>query len=134
MKNYFLIFFVLIFFNSCVEREKENIPDYVLSEKKLLSLVIDIHIADAVVSDKKLFDRDLRKIDTLSSYYNSVFVKHKINRAKFNRTMRYYSLNPDFLEDLYENVLDSMKKMELRLKDADTLKLEIEEIEVKKEK
>jgi len=105
LKKYNFIIIVLFFLLSCNQNS-----DNILSKKEFTNLLVDIHIADGYIVEKGLFDKDLKN-DSLS-YYNSVFKKHNINRADFDKNIDYYTNNLEEFEKIYNNVIKIIKEKE----------------------
>ncbi len=111
-----LIFSVLflIAFSCSKKKEKDVIP-----EKEMINILIDIHIADAILNKLSLFDRKLSEPESLS-YYNQVFKKHKITREQFYRSFKYYMNDLDRFVQMYKVVKDSLSR---RLNYYDSLEM-----------
>lgn len=92
-------------------------PDNLISIDSMVPILIDIHIADALLSDIRLHDKDLR--DSTRSYYNYVFKKHEISRMQFDSSMRYYGESPKILLDIYDEVLKQMSITEGKLEQVE---------------
>jgi hypothetical protein len=85
---------------------KPKTNDDVLSEKEFASLLIDMHIADALVTGYSGTTRDSVEV------YRPVFVKHKVSKKQFDRTFAYYTQNPKKLTEVYNRVLKELTVME----------------------
>lgn len=111
MKKY-LIAIILITMYSCswVKNKEENI----IEEKQFVDLLIDIHLADAVVSNEgyKLINDSVK----LDLYYDYVLKKHNISRNKFKQTVIYYTKKPNEYNKIYEQVLEKLSKQEEEVK------------------
>ncbi len=111
-----LLFIAVILF-SCSEKKAMPTPDNLISIDSMVPILIDIHIADALLSDIRLHDKDLR--DSTRSYYNYVFKKHEISRMQFDSSMRYYGESPKILLDIYDEVLKQMSITEGKLEQVE---------------
>jgi hypothetical protein len=111
-------------YNSVVEKEMKNLllviipflllacssgkdkPDDVLSKDKMVNVLLDIHLAEARVSQARL------PLDSSLNYYifleNEIFQKHQIDSATYKKSMDYYTLHIRELDEIYESVLDSL--------------------------
>jgi hypothetical protein len=125
--------------NSCKgERHK-----YIIPRKKFISVLVDIHLADAigseildaspwsthmvnvfaepsdanVASSGDTSDAKPVMIDS-TSLYLSVFNKHGVTRAQFDSTIKYYSNHPDDFLKIYSEVTARLKIMETELTEA----------------
>jgi len=104
------IFFVLLLINifSC---SKADLPTYSqdIDKDTLIEILVDIHLADAMLAEKQLFDKNFE--DTKISYYNYVYKKHNITRVEFNKTIEYYSYNPAEYVTIYVKVLEKLNRL-----------------------
>ena len=101
---------ILLLLLSCGSKSKK----YIVSEKKFLPFLVDLHLAEAIAMESR-GDRDLvYEIDS-ASLYGSVFEKHGITSAMFDSTMYYYSLRPEKLQRIFNNVTAELKRREEEL-------------------
>ncbi|MCF6242790.1 MAG: DUF4296 domain-containing protein [Bacteroidales bacterium] len=84
-----------------------NVPDDIIPKEKFIKILTEVHIADAVLTEKGLYDRKLK--DSTESYYNYIFVKYNINRAKFDKSLQYYGKNTEEFEEMYNQVIANLK-------------------------
>lgn len=83
---------------------------YVMPEKKLVKVLVDIHLADGIaVTTPRSFAQ--QSLDS-AVLYSAVFTKHRINRAIFDSTMSYYTQKPNKLQQVYINVNTVLSKMD----------------------
>jgi hypothetical protein len=94
-------------------------PDrkYIIPEKKLVYLLADLHLADAIGADKR-FLNNTYLLDS-ASLYGSVLKKYGVTRAQFDSTMSYYSKRPVELEKIYNSVITQMDRRETELTDQE---------------
>lgn len=117
MKNIFLLIislFITLTITSCKNENSLilNIdkPDDLLSEDSLINVLVDIHMADAIIS-QSTFVNEEKKTFTYSAYGN-IFKKHNISKTRFETSLGYYSASPDELHKIYEKVLAKMSELE----------------------
>jgi hypothetical protein len=94
---------------SCHHSFKRNI----ISENKFVDLLVDIHLADAIASEKGYIDQTYQ-IDS-ASLYGSVFRKHRVTKAEFDSTMVYYSSRPDDFQKVYNRVTAELKERQEKI-------------------
>ena len=94
---------------SCGDKLK-NVPDNIVEENKLVSLLVDIHLTDAMLTKEK--KPHTEKYETAIKMYPSVLLKHNINRAIFDSTIRYYVKFPDKFAKIYDDVLRELSILE----------------------
>jgi len=82
----------------------------ILPEKKLIPVLVDIHLADGIAMVVPYSSSTL-KLDS-AQLYEAVFSKHHITRAMFDSSMGYYIHKTDKLNDIYSQVNTILSKME----------------------
>lgn len=93
----FALFFLSIM-SSCSEKKK---PAHILDEQKMVNIMTDLHIIDGYMSSLMYNDSTRTKG---KNFYASVYDKHKITRAEYERSLKYYSMNPVLLDSMYSKV------------------------------
>ena len=63
-------------------------PEGILSEKKMISVLTDIQLIEGAVS-KKLIDRSVNNKES-HRYYTKVFEKQGITRQQFNESISFF--------------------------------------------
>lgn len=128
MKRLILFFFTLILFVQC---SSDRVPDGVLAKDQMISLVTDIQLIDGYVAN----------LPTDSSYkvaaglYLSAFKKYNTDSAEFNRSLKFYSLKPEKLNEIYNEVktqLDTLQKVDERRLQAEAKRAERESLRKEK--
>lgn len=106
MKNYLFTIICLLF--SCSNYEEE-IPKNILSENKLVSILKEIHLAEATFELHKINGMGQAKNELANSYQN-IYTEYAISEEDFKTTLEYYSLNPEKLEKIYGKILEDLTK------------------------
>ena len=88
---------------------KEDIPEGVLPEKELVSILKEVHLAEANFELLKKNEKELAQ-NTLLSSYQEIYNKYNIDKNEFQQTLEYYSNYPEKLEGIYSKVLEGMTK------------------------
>jgi hypothetical protein len=102
------------FFVACVllmgcreETEVVERPEELLSKPKMVSYLVDLHLAEA-----KLTYSDIRKRDSLEiafrNYEQYLYEKHDIEEQAYKRSYEYYLSNMDEMNEIYSAVVDSL--------------------------
>lgn len=110
-----VIFAMIVFLSACSTEEPDK-PEGVLNADQFTALMIDVQLVEGIraqrieVSDKK------GKAE--SFLYAEVFDKHGVSRYEFEITYAYYMKNPKRMEVIYEQVLDSLNKLDADIKQA----------------
>ncbi len=103
--KYFFSIVLLICLLSCQE-EKESVPKDVLERDEMISVMVDVEIAQA------LLRFNLSRLDTLNQeqVFNTIFIEHQISEEEFNASLTYYSQDPKVLEGLYVDVVTAISE------------------------
>jgi len=100
-----LLFILLLLIQVSCKNEKSPIP-----ESEFITILTEMHIADAVLASKGLNDRMLYN-DSLS-YYNFIFKKYHINQSDFEAALNYYASNPDNYNKIYKKIVENFEEKE----------------------
>lgn len=120
-------FFFLALVMSC-SNDEVRIPNDILSEKQMISILIDVHLSDALAASEKLKEvRTLNQVKKL--YFLSVLEKHQIDEESFEKSLTFYKAHPAVFYDLYEEVLIELTKRDAELSGENQLKETISEVE-----
>ncbi|MHA7131988.1 DUF4296 domain-containing protein [Algoriphagus namhaensis] len=105
MKKLLPIIFLLIVSFSCAEKEK---PEFVISEDKLVSVLVDIHIAEGISSSLPIpYDSSMVMYSLLEK---DLFEKHEVSDSVFTESLIYYLRFPEVMDEVYARVVDSLSK------------------------
>lgn len=115
---------VLLLFVSCSGEKKK----YVIPERKFVDLLVDLHLAEGVVTESRRMEGIEYEIDS-ASLYGSVYRKHNVSKAMFDSTMMFYSRRPERFKKIYNNVSRHLQSMEQQLIEEEKL-AEQEKVEV----
>jgi len=109
-KAYTLFIIVeFLFFIGCGEGWIEK-PKGLIPEKKMVEILVDLHIADAVfleTSYKPGHKLDLKAED----FYYSVLNKYNVADSVFEKSVIYYANFPKDFEKIYAEVLDKVSQL-----------------------
>lgn len=115
--KYFAVFLLVsVAFIAC-----ESKPDGVLGDEKMVQVLTDIHITDAILNEKRIFDKNIK--DTMSSYYDHVWVKNNISYQHFKTSINYYTRNTTELNIIYDSVISRLIHMRDSVRDRDQVEL-----------
>ena len=113
MKNIlFLISFV--FLTNCVNKKVE-IPDDIIDSDTFTAIMIDVQLKEGMSSNTGTVRGKEAKSQGFDPY-ESIFKSHGVKAEEFKRTYDFYSLHPALMEGIYEQVLDSLSKLEAEVK------------------
>jgi hypothetical protein len=112
MLNRLLIpLFILFFLAACTSNPVEIPPD-VLSSDKLIPVLTDIHLAEAMLQIKNLGRNDSTRA-VAYGYYAEIFRQHKITAEQFRRSMDFYVSQPDLMSAMYDSVITQLSTRNL---------------------
>ena len=113
-KNKPLIWLLLcIMLLSCSHTKKK----YLIPEKELIPLIVDMHIADGIAFNYSP-GRDRLKPDS-AALYGWVLQKHNVTKMQFDSTMAYYTKHTDRLNRIYDKVIADLSKLESEIKEVE---------------
>ena len=113
IKNIFFLISV-VFLMGCVSNEVK-IPDDIIDADSFTAIMIDVQLKEGMTSHTGTVRRNEAKAQGFDPYA-SIFESHGVKAEKFKRTYDFYSLHPDLMEGIYEQVLDSLSKLEAEVK------------------
>ncbi|MFL2581962.1 MAG: DUF4296 domain-containing protein [Flavobacteriales bacterium] len=90
---------ILALFLSCTRKE---INKYIVPQKELIPMLCDFHVFDA--ASKQGVISNNRNNFVRHQHYNSILLKYKVERARFDSTINYYSQRPEEHKALYQKV------------------------------
>jgi hypothetical protein len=100
MQKYISLFFsVLLYLTAC---KSNDVPDGIIKEKEMISLLTDVHITDGVIYTLPQVPDSLYKYGR--DKYIAVFKKHHTTDDQFQKSLKYYSLHPDKLQEMYGKI------------------------------
>jgi hypothetical protein len=100
---------LLVTLGSCRDKKASPSPG-ILSEKQMTDLLVETHLADAM-----LFVDDSRggeKRDKALYYYPSILEKYGITKARMDSSVAWYIRNPEAYARIYGNVIRELDKIQ----------------------
>lgn len=91
-----------------------NLPKGVLPGKKMVPILVDIHLAEAINNQK--YNMSMMKDSLPEDLYLSICQKYKIERTVIERSLLYYGKHPKEYLPVYDAVLDVLSEMEVKAK------------------
>ncbi len=104
-----LLFLAFVALVSCDKPVFEK-PDHLIKEKKMINLLVDIHLAEATYNHMQQ-DSVVRKSSSANFYY-SVLDKYNVPDSVFEKSFVYYASNPRNFEKMYREVMNKLGEME----------------------
>ena len=91
---------------SC-SKPKVVIPEGVLSEKEMIPVLVDIHIAQAATSLYSPQDSERYGMNELLPYILSI---HHIEQVKYDSSISFYTRHPEIMQKMYDEVINELSK------------------------
>ena len=108
--SYILLFICFIIFSSCDKPPIEK-PEDLIGEDQMITLLTDIHLAEATFMNRQHQDSLLSKSSSANFYY-SVLEKHQIIDTVFEKSYVFYLSRPKKFEKMYRQVMNNLNEME----------------------
>ena len=110
-KNIFILFVLAALgWMSCDPPPLEK-PENLLSRKKMVEVLIDVHMAEATYQNNRARDTLVRNSSSVNFYY-SVLEKHQVIDTVFEKSFVYYAAFPKKFEKMYRDVTNKLSEME----------------------
>ncbi len=90
----------------------QKLPEGVIDEQKMVNVLADLHTIDGYMSTMRFTD-SVR--ESGAEFYAAVYKHHHINRAIFEKSLKYYSKDLSLLDSLYNQADDTLKAREAKL-------------------
>ena len=81
-----------------------------ISDEQLVSLLVDLHLADAARGSNEL--ADVVTSGVTGTDYDAVLLKHNISASDFKETMGYFAAHPEELANLYDGVIEKLTALQ----------------------
>ena len=110
-----LFVFVLaaLLISACGSGENDDIkiPNTILSEEKFTKLLVDFSLAESA-GNLNVKNLPAEKMD--SAYAFDPLEENNVSRSQYDSAVSFYSKHPSIYKKIYENVLATLSKMQLR--------------------
>lgn len=103
MKRLLILSFCFLFLAACDAAKR---PDELLSQDKMVEVLIDIHITEGLTSAMPVAYDSSKVLYKLLE--KDVFIKHEVSDSVFTQSMLYYLRDPAEMEHIYSRVVDSL--------------------------
>ena len=101
----------MTFVLSCTsESELDVKPADLISEEKMIDVLIDVHITESALSLQN-FNRD-SSLRLFVYYKEDIFKEYKISEKQFQESYDYYARHSKQFDHMYEVIIDSLKVKE----------------------
>ncbi|NEN24941.1 DUF4296 domain-containing protein [Cryomorpha ignava] len=115
IKNIFFLFFAVLLV-SCGGDKEVEIPEGLIDSNTFTAIMIDVQLTEGMNTQKNYVRNNSSNDQAGADPYTPIFKKHGVNAEEFRRTYDFYSRNPRKMEMIYEQVLDSLNKLDVEIK------------------
>jgi hypothetical protein len=91
---------------SC-SKPKTVIPSDVLTEKEMIPVLVDVHIAQAATSMFDSNDSVKYKMDEMLPYILSI---HHVDKPRYDSSISFYTRHPEIMQRMYDEVINELSK------------------------
>jgi hypothetical protein len=96
-----------------------KLPEGVLPAKKMVPIIVDIHLAEAINGQK--FNVSMVRDSLVEELYLSICKKYNLDRSIIEKSLLYYGKHTGEYVPIYDEVLNVLSEMEVKAKN-DTLR------------
>ena len=114
IRLYILISISLLTLLCSCEPPVEEAPKELISETKFKSIAIKLHLLESYV-EKKYKNDDTAKV-AYNYLENEVFIHEETKPETYKLSYDFYLRNTDLMDHIYEEIVDSLSKMETQTK------------------
>lgn len=108
MKKLILAALVVLVF-SCKQKSVET-PGHILEKKQLVDVQVDLYLVEAA------HNMNVLKPDSADTEYKTLFEtvmkKHNINKEDYESSLRYYAIDNESLNEIYDSVVVKLTHIE----------------------
>jgi hypothetical protein len=108
MKNIILLLIATLLLGaaSCKQKGYPK-PDNFISEKKMVDILYDIHMGEAIATRHRYSLADSLKVNS-PDIYQAILDKYNLSDSILARNIIYYSSRPKMYEKVYEKVIERL--------------------------
>jgi hypothetical protein len=92
--------------------------DAPLPRSKMAEVLRDVHLAESWAGiagpDSLRSTASRRNLDSLATYYHSIFAKHGLTQQEFSTAYTWYKAHPTDLDSVYARVLPMLNELEAK--------------------
>jgi hypothetical protein len=104
-----LLFFMLTLF-SCQKQDKLPAPPDLIAEAKMAGIIVDIHLLEASYGLSGVLENG-RAEDEPEGFVD-VYKRHGVQKEQFEKSIKYYSSDPEKINAIYEVVVNQLNKLQ----------------------
>jgi hypothetical protein len=97
---------LLLFVYAC-SKPKTKIPPGILTQKEMIPILVDIHIAQAAAALYNTGDTARR---TMTDYMPYILKIHEVEKAFYDSSLSFYTQHPEIMQEMYDEVINELSK------------------------
>lgn len=101
-------------FIGCQEGGSNQAPEYLLSEEKMVDVMVDMHLVETA-HNLKLMGTDSTYTEYLEKF-NSIFESHGVTKADYDSSLMFYTSNTQQMPVIYDKILEELYELEAQVK------------------
>jgi predicted secreted protein len=106
---YWVILAIVVLSSACQSNHKK--PSGIIPSKKMTSILIDLHLAEALVLESRYHSEDTAKVE-YAKLEKDVFKKHQTDSVTYAKSYQYYAEDVVELNKIYNTVVDTLSQRE----------------------
>ena len=108
MRRFSIIVVCLLLLAACKSKSDAFVPERLLTEQEMISIMADIQIIEADINFRKINHEDVGGM--AQRYYAQLFEHYGITDSVFAQNMDYYTRNPATMERIMDSVTERLLK------------------------
>jgi Domain of unknown function (DUF4296) len=114
VQKYSTLLILLFFFACSPSSEKDKIPDDIIPQEKMVTILSDMHIAETMARNTiHLGDTNVQKV---INYYAIIYKKNNISELAFKKSYDYYIQHPLLLDSVYSEIINQLSEKQMHMK------------------
>jgi len=96
-----------------------------IKRDKMVEILTDIHLAQAIVEQETVFPKGYKK----EYFYCNILERHGVNEELFDSAITWYAANLDIFEQMYVEIIARLENERKELENTEKEKKEVENAE-----
>lgn len=116
MRNFLVVILMTMVIVSCYHENKPEAvaPDKLFTEDMLVDILTDIQLAEGIINQQRL-----QKVKSDKGFKDTIYIvlfkKYDITLKELNENLDYYNTDPEYMEGLFDKVLENLSKMQAEI-------------------
>ena len=94
---------------SCNKKHTKK-PDDIIDKQNMIAIMVDMNVFEAAM--RVNHPQTTQDSLNVKQYYNEIFRKFKITKPQFEKSLEYYSKQPDKFGEIYDEVITRLSRMQ----------------------